>query len=105
MKSGESRANANRRVRQDALREQLSNQGHVQQAVEIIEKLKDLDETKQPLDALQVTRLSKALEGHMKLINKYLPDQKEVFSEHTGEDGGPVKLQEIVFNPVGNGSD
>lgn len=109
MKSGESRANANRRVRQEALREQLSQQGHVQQAVEILEKLKDLKdpkgETGLELDSVAVSRLSKALDGHLKLVNKYLPDQKEVFNEHTGEDGEPIKTQTITFNPVGNGTD
>ena len=109
MKSGESRAQANRRIRQEALREQLAQQGHVQHAVDILEKLKDLKCEKSnkgvELDSIAVTRLSKALDGHLKLVNKYLPDQKEVFNEHTGEDGQPIATQSITFNPVGNGKD
>lgn len=70
---GISRANANRQVRQEALREQLSNQGHVQHVVENINKLSDLDKN---LDAIQVQRLRAANEASLKLVNKYLPDCK-----------------------------
>ena len=72
---GISRANANRKVRQDALREQLSKQKHVEKVVENLGKLGDLEVG---LDSLQIQRLKAANDGHLKLIAKYLPDTKAV---------------------------
>lgn len=86
----ETRAQANRRIRQEALREQLSKQKHVEQVIETLEKLNDLDDE---LDSVQVQRLAKVIDARFKLINKYLPDIKEVFSEVTGENGGPLQVQ------------
>ncbi len=74
-KRGESRANANRRIRQEALREQLEAQGHVQHFIEILDKLRDLDDE---LDANQVTRLKAVLDNKKYLIDKYLPTEKYV---------------------------
>lgn len=89
-KSGNSRANENRRIRQEALREQLSNGKHVEH-VDIAQKLSDLDA--EPLEAADVQRLKAAADIKMRLINKYLPDLKAV--EVSGEDGDeaiPVKV-------------
>ena len=72
---GISRANANKKVRQDALREQLQSQGHLQHVVDNLGKLGDLEVK---LDGLQIQRLKAANEGHLKLIAKYLPDTKAV---------------------------
>jgi len=74
MKSGVSRADANRKVRIEALRDQLEAKGLVQQVIETSEKLANLDEE---LDAVKVQRLRAANESRFKLINKYLPDAKE----------------------------
>ena len=86
-KSGESRAEANRRIRQEALREQLAAKGLIQHVLEISDKLADLDEE---LDSNQVNRLKSSADIKAKLINKYLPDLKAM--ELTGEDGGPLKV-------------
>lgn len=85
-KRGESRANQNRKVRQEALREQLSAQGHVQHVIEIADKLSDLD---LELDALKVQRLKAAADIKAGLIKKYLPDLK--MTEITGEGGEAIK--------------
>ena len=82
-------ANRNRRVRQQALRDQLAAQGHHQHAVEILDKLRDLETT---LDQTEIVRLGKAFDGHMKFLNKYLPDVKEVLNEHAGENGDPIEV-------------
>lgn len=74
-KSGETRANANRRIRQEALREQLSQQKHVEHVIDISEKLIDLEEE---LDTLKIQRLKAGAELKLKLINKYLPDVRSV---------------------------
>ena len=74
-RSGISQANANKRVRQEALREQLSAQGHVQHVIDISNKLSDLNEE---LDSTEVQRLKSAADIKCKLITKYLPDLKSV---------------------------
>ena len=82
-----SRAIENRAIRQEALRDQLASQGHVQHAVDLIEKFKDSD-TKLESDMIQRYRI--ALDGHLALIKKYLPDLKAM--ELTGEGGGDINI-------------
>lgn len=90
----------NRKVRQEALREQLSAQGHVQHVIDISNKLADL---KEELDTVEVQRLKSAADIKKGLINKYLPDLKS--TELTGEGGGAVEVDSVIeFIPVGNGS-
>lgn len=79
-KSGISRANSNKAIRQKALREQLAAQGHVQHINDIAEKLGNLEDD---LDPVEITRLVKTAEIKLKLVNKYLPDLKAI--EHSGE--------------------
>lgn len=80
------RAQANREIRQEALRGQLEANGHLQQVIEIAEKLSKLDDDKtKQLDAIQVQRLKAAADIHLKLISKYLPDMKSI--EHSGDIG------------------
>lgn len=87
-KSGQSRAEANRAIRRQALREQLEAQGHVQHVVDILGKLSNLDET---LDSLEIQRLSKVLDTKLKLIGKFLPDDKEPSNINLGgQDDNPL---------------
>ena len=65
----------NKRIRQEALREQLSKQGHVQHVVEISKKLSDQHLT---LEATHISALKAAADIKLKLINKYIPDLKSV---------------------------
>ena len=65
----------NRKIRQDALREQLSAQGHVQHVVDIAEKFR---EQGKDLEPQEVQANKAAADIHLKLINKYLPDLKSV---------------------------
>ena len=90
----------NRRIRQDALREQLSQGKHVEHVIEIANKI--ANETLE-LDALMVQRLKAAAEIKCKLISKYLPDLKAV--EVTGEDGEPVNMVQTIRIIAENGSD
>lgn len=82
------RAQANRAVRQEALREQLAAQGHVQHVIDIAKKLSNLED---PLDATEVARLKAAADIKRSLINKYLPDLKAI--EHTGEGGSAIEIK------------
>jgi len=88
MRSGESRAQANKRIRQEALREQLRSQGHLQHLVDLIEKVEDFK--KHRLDANKIARLRLAMENRRYLINKYLPDLKAI------EISGSLDIREMT---------
>ena len=90
----------NRRIRQEALWEQLSQGKHVEHVIEIANKI--ANETLE-LDALMVQRLKAAAEIKCKLISKYLPDLKAV--EVTGEDGEPVNMVQTIRIIAEHGSD
>ena len=79
---GASTATKNKAIRKEALREQLSAQGHVQHVIDISNKLSSgyLE-----LESANVAALKAAADIKLKLINKYLPDLKAV--EMTGADG------------------
>lgn len=79
------RAQLNRKVRREALREQLSAQGHVQHVVDIVDKIRDKDVT---LDSEMLARYKIAIDTKLKLINKYLGDDKSV--EITGDPDAPL---------------
>ncbi len=83
-KHGESVAHANKRIRREALREQLSAGKHVQHVIDCIDKVQTLTTE---LDTGEVNRLKIAIDSRLKLINKYLPDMKFVETELTGADG------------------
>lgn len=100
MQRGVSRAQQNRKIRQEEMREKLVAQGHEQHVSEILGKLKDFDVE---LDSMQIQRLSKALDGHMKMLSKYLPDMKEVANELSGPGGEPLTA-EIIIRELTTGS-
>jgi len=89
---GTTAANKNRAIRQEALREQLSNQGHVQHVTDIAKKLTDLDNE---LDSTQVQRLKSAADIKLKLIGKYLGDVKAI--ELSGDGGGDLVIKVADF--------
>ena len=84
MDHGVTRAAANKKIREEALRDKLVAMGLVQHVVELAEKLADLDIS---LDANTVTRLKASGDLKLKLIAKYLPDLKSVDAEvnHSGQ--------------------
>lgn len=86
-KHGVSVKDENRAIRQEALRELLSNKGLVQKVLDSAEKL---DSLKDELDATAISRLKAGSEIRLKLINKYLPDLKT--TELTGEEGEAIRL-------------
>jgi len=90
---GTTAANKNRAIRQEALREQLSNQKHVEHVVEMLEEIKDLQ---RDLDANDLARYKVAIDTKLKLIGKYLPDLKSV--EHTGDEDAPIAIAAYEIN-------
>lgn len=95
----QTRAAMNKAVRQEALREQLSKQKHVEYVVEIAKKL---DEQALSLESSHIQAYRASAEIRLKLINKYLPDLKS--TELTGADGGDIAVSHSIFEfvPVGN---
>ena len=89
------RAQTNRKIRQDSLREQLANQKHIEQVVESIKKLEELDTE---MDSVSVSRSKGAINSRIKLVSKYLPDLKSI--ELSGDEDYPVQLAayEIQFS-------
>ena len=89
------RAQMNKKVRQEALRDQLSSQGHVQHVVDSINKLEQLDSA---LDATEVQRIRAAIDSRLKLVDKYLPSLKSI--ELTGDEDSPIAIAayEIRFS-------
>ena len=75
MDRGVSRAQTNRRVRQDALREYLSERGSVQHLFDLIEKVEDLDPSDPSFDK-QLSKLKVSMDQRQRLLNKYLPELK-----------------------------
>ena len=101
-KSGQSRAEANRQIRQETLREWLSSKCTAQHLVDNITKIEALDPAsdtfKNELDKYRV-----ANEQRLKVLDKYLPSLRS--QELTGEGGGPIQTDTIFeFIPVANGS-
>ena len=86
------RAQENRAIRQEALREQLSKQKHIEHVVDIATKLGELDTE---LDAVTTSRLKAAAEIRLKLISKYLGDVKAV--EVAGEGGKQLTINVQSF--------
>ncbi len=97
---GESVATKNKKIRQQALREQLSAQGHVQHVIDLSNKLaSEYDQ----LESSQITALKSAAEIKLRLINKYLPDLKSV--EHSGDPDSPIEHRHALFEFIPVGSD
>ncbi len=79
--SGKSRADRNRKIRQQAFREQMQAYGVWSQILELNKKLSHLDEE---LDAVQVSRLRASLDSHHKMLDKFVSAAPvETLNEHT----------------------
>ena len=75
----------NKKIRQEALREQLSQKGLHTQVIEIANKL---HEQHLALESSHIQALRAAADIKLKLISKYMPDLKAV--EHSGDPDSPV---------------
>lgn len=75
----------NKKVREEALREQLRNKGLVQQVLEISEKLNN---QYLKLENSHINALKASAELKLKLVNKYMPDLKAI--EHSQDPDNPI---------------
>lgn len=91
------RAAQNRKIRQEALREQLAEQCRLQH---IIDNINKMEQQGAAMDSQELQALKAATDTRVKLLGKYLPDLKAV--ELTGEDGEPIKSENrMVIEFVG----
>jgi hypothetical protein len=75
MESGVSRAQANRRMRQESLREYLQERGSLQHLFDLIEKVESLDPHSDSFDK-DLAKLKVSMDNRQKLLGKYLPELK-----------------------------
>ena len=85
------KAAKNRAVRQEALREYLSNRGKVDYVFDNIEKI---EKGEGDLQALKV-----ASELRLRLINKYLPDTKHIEADIDATIDAVAKIERVVVDP------
>lgn len=101
------RAQQNRAVRQEALREQLSGQKHIEKVIDNIKEMEKLDFHKKGDDneidykhsqanKFKLDALKTANEQRLKLVNKYLPDLKS--TEVTGEGGSSITIKVTEYS-------
>lgn len=83
-------ANKNRKIRQDALREQLGKQKLVEKVLDIAKKF---EEHGKSMEASEIQALRASADIRMKLINKYLPDLKSM--EISGDEDNPLAISKI----------
>ncbi len=81
------KAQLNRQMRQEGLRDFLSQQKLIEKVIEISNKLIEPEEE---YDALDIQRMRTAAELNLKLTSKFLPDLKS--TELTGPDGGDLVI-------------
>jgi hypothetical protein len=82
----------NKKIRQEALRDQLSAQKHVEHVIDISKKLHDQHLN---LESTAIQALKASADIKLKLINKYLPDLKMQEIQHSGEIQQPIGKVEI----------
>lgn len=88
---GVSRAAKIRQERRDSLRELLRNQKHEEHVVDLLKKLDSLDEE---IDSVQVQRIKISIDTRMKLINKYIPDDREPTNLNVGgQEDSPLQIK------------
>ena len=77
------RAQENRAIRQEAMREQLSKQKHHEKVIELLQEINELHNAEEDVDKSFILECRKVeISTHLKLVNKYIPDLKAV--EHDG---------------------
>jgi hypothetical protein len=76
IRKGVGRAQANKSIRQEALRQQLAAQGHLQHIIDLHSQL--LDFTNEDMDSAKVQKIKIVMESKHKLVDKYLPTPKQI---------------------------
>ena len=86
------RAQQNRAIRQESLREWLSEKCTAQHLVDNLNKIEKLDPESESFSN-EIKKLQVANEQRLKIMAKYLPDVRAM--EITGDGGGPLEVESI----------
>lgn len=92
-KQGQSIGDVNRAIRQEDLRKKLSEGKHLKYAIDSIVKVERLKPSETSTQELAI--LKTAAELRLRLVNKYLPDLKNV--ELANDGGGELTIKVIDF--------
>lgn len=87
-------AQRNRKIRQDSLREQLSEQCRFQHLLDNLKKIENLD-PESPTFKNDLDKYKEANAQRLKLMGYYIPILKAV--EHTGDGGGELTITTINY--------
>ena len=95
----------NRQLRQETLRELLSNKGLAQQVLVIAEKIEKLAPSE--TSEFELRQLKASAELKLKLVNKYLPDMKQVEGtfEHSHRSTDELTDEQLEHIAAGSGTD
>ena len=96
----QTRAQANREIRKESLREFMAAKCTVQHAIDLVEKHEDLDPTEEHFKS-RSDQIVQSFNMRMKVINKYLPDLKAQELDLTSSDGAmhlPTVIELIAKN-------
>jgi len=99
-RQGQSVGDVNRAIRQEDLRKKLSEGMHLKYAIDSIIKLEGLKPSDTSTQELAI--LKTAAELRLRLVNKYLPDIKNV--EIANDGGGDLVIKVVDFSGEYNGS-
>lgn len=100
-KQGQSIGDVNRAIRQEDLRKKLSEGKHLKYAIDSIIKVEGLKPSDTSTQELAI--LKTAAELRLRLVNKYLPDLKNV--EIANDGGGELTIKVVDFSGEYNNED
>jgi len=89
------RAQRNKAVRQEALREQISAQKHELYLLKCAENIGDVDPSDAHADA-EVRKWKAKAEIHLRLLDKYLPGLKSIEHEHGMNEDLAARLKDAL---------
>ncbi len=92
-KQGQSVGDVNRAIRQEDLRKKLSEGMHLKYAIDSIVKVESLKPSDTSTQELAI--LKTAAELRLRLVNKYLPDLKNV--ELANDGGGELTIKVVDY--------
>ena len=96
----QTRAQANKQIRKEALRDYIKERGSIQYLFDLIEKIEELDPDSSTFtNDLQKNKV--ALDARIKMIGKYMPDLKAQELDLTSSDGAmhlPTVIELIAKN-------
>lgn len=95
LKRGQKNADVRKAERIEALKQFLSKQKLIEKVIETCGKLDDLTTEIQPTD---VMRLKASMDARLKLINKYMPDEKLPTDINLGgQQNNPLRTIQVEY--------